>query len=107
MVIVPVRYTGRGLMKKHFSSVIATDACIINETRTTNSRTAPSLPAAPSKNGRWAQTEGLPLPLGVTWIEDEQAFNFAIYAEHAESVTLLLYSAHDFANPVLTFQFDS
>ena len=26
---------------------------------------------------RWARTEGSPLPLGATWIEREQAFNFA------------------------------
>jgi isoamylase len=60
---------------------------------------APKLPT-------WAQTEGSPLPLGATWIEEEQAFNFAVHAEDAESVTLLLYSANDFANPVLTVQFD-
>ena len=59
-----------------------------------------------SKHPRWAQTEGTPLPLGATWIEEEQAFNFAVFAEYAESVTLLFYSANDFANPVLTFQFD-
>ena len=40
----------------------------------------------------WAHTEGLPLPLGATWIQEEQAFNFAVCAEHAESVKLLLYS---------------
>ena len=47
-------------------------------------------PAAASQTARptWARTEGSPLPLGVTWVEDEQAFNFAIHAEHAESVTL-------------------
>lgn len=55
---------------------------------------------------RWEQTEGAPLPLGATWIEEDRAFNFAVHAEDAESVTLLLYSASDFANPVLTFQFD-
>ena len=54
----------------------------------------------------WTQTEGSPLPLGATWIEEERAFNFAVYAEYAESVTLLLYSADDLANPILTFQFD-
>jgi isoamylase len=59
-----------------------------------------------SKSPRWAQTEGTPLPLGATWIEEEQAFNFAVHAEHADGVTLLLYSANDFANPLLTFQFD-
>ena len=55
---------------------------------------------------RWAEAEGLPLPLGATWIEEEHAFNFAVYAEHAESVTLLLYPANDLANPILRFQFD-
>ena len=54
----------------------------------------------------WTQTEGSPLPLGATWIEDQQAFNFAVYSEHAESVTLLLYSASDLANPILKFPFD-
>jgi len=44
------------------------------------------------------------LPLGAIWIADEQAFNFSVYAEHADSVTLLLYSAADFSNTVLTFQ---
>ena len=53
----------------------------------------------------WTQTEGLPLPLGATWIEEEQAFNFAVYSEHAESVVLLLYSPGDLVNPFLTFQF--
>ena len=54
----------------------------------------------------WAQTEGSPLPLGATWIETEQAFNFAVYSEHAESVTLLLYSADELTNPILTFPLD-
>src|SRR5271165_3261624 len=54
----------------------------------------------------WAHTEGLPLPLGVTWIEEDQAFNFAVCAEHAESVKLSLYSPTDLAKPVLTFRFD-
>lgn len=54
----------------------------------------------------WEQAEGSPLPLGVSWIEAEQAFNFAVYSEHAESVTLLLYSARDLANPLHTFRFD-
>jgi len=46
------------------------------------------------------------LPLGATWIEEEQAFNFALYAEHAQNVALLLYSADDLANPIRTIQFD-
>src|ERR1700739_2605316 len=54
----------------------------------------------------WEQAEGSPLPLGVTWIEDDQAFNFAVHAEHAESVTLLLYSETDLVNPLLAYRFD-
>jgi len=59
-----------------------------------------------AKRPTWAQAEGSPLPFGVTWIEEEQAFNFALHAEHAESVTLLLYAATDVVNPLLTFRFD-
>jgi isoamylase len=62
--------------------------------------------AAITKRPTWAQAEGNPLPLGVTWIEEEQAFNFAIHAAHAESVTLLLFSGTDLVNPVLSFRFD-
>ena len=64
----------------------------------------PTQPVA--KRPTWAQAEGSPLPLGATWIEEEQAFNFALVAEHAESVTLLLYSASDLVTPVLSFRFD-
>jgi isoamylase len=78
------------------------EAVVDNKPASGAAPVAVSSPKLPS----WAQTEGTPLPLGATWIEDEQAFNFAVHAEHADSVTLLLYSANDFANPVLTFQFD-
>jgi isoamylase len=60
----------------------------------------------PGKRPTWEQSEGSPLPLGATWIEAEQAFNFAVHAEHAESVTLLLYTPADLANPALTYRFD-
>jgi hypothetical protein len=33
-----------------------------------------------------------PVAARATWIEDVQAFNFVVYAEHAESVMLFLYS---------------
>lgn len=59
-----------------------------------------------TKRPMWIQDEGSPLPLGVTWIAKEQAFNFAVHAEHAENVTLLLYSSNDLVNPLLTFRFD-
>jgi isoamylase len=55
---------------------------------------------------RWAATEGLPFPLGATWIEEEQAFNFSLYSKHAESVALLLYGSGDIVSPVLAHAFD-
>jgi isoamylase len=60
----------------------------------------------PVRRPTWEQVEGSPLPLGATWIEEEQAFNFAVHAEHAESVTLLLYTAADLVNPYLAYRFD-
>ena len=64
--------------------------------------TAPSV----ARRATWEEAEGSPLPLGATWIEAEQAFNFAVHAEHAESVTLLFYSPADLVTPLLTFRFD-
>jgi isoamylase len=54
----------------------------------------------------WEQFEGSALPFGATWIEQEQAFNFAIYAEHAVSVTLLLYAPPEFVTPAFTYSLD-
>ena len=54
----------------------------------------------------WERLEGTSLPLGATWIEAEQAYNFAIYSKHAETVTLLLYDAHDVATPLHSVPFD-
>jgi isoamylase len=71
-----------------------------------DSGTALTTTTAGTKRPTWAQAEGNPLPLGVTWIEEEQAFNFAVQSEHAESVTLLLYSSTDLVNPLLTYRFD-
>src|SRR5215467_12093375 len=62
--------------------------------------------AKPARRPTWEQVEGSPLPLGATWIEEEQAFNFAVHAEHAESVTLLLYTSVDLVNPLLAYRFD-
>jgi glycogen operon protein len=35
----------------------------------------------------WAGIEGSSFPQGVSWIERERAYNFALYSKHAESVT--------------------
>ncbi|MEZ6044042.1 MAG: hypothetical protein R3C11_00355 [Planctomycetaceae bacterium] len=54
----------------------------------------------------WAQLEGMPFPLGASWIKDQQAYNFALYSKHAESVELRFYSENDLSTPVRVFQFD-
>lgn len=53
---------------------------------------------------RWHAVEGTPSPFGGTWIEPEQACNFAIYSKHATGVVLLLYSENDVVNPVYTYR---
>jgi isoamylase len=54
----------------------------------------------------WAGREGSPYPLGAAWIEEEDAYNFAIYSEHATGVSLLLYLENDVENPVCRYQMD-
>lgn len=54
----------------------------------------------------WASVEGLPFPLGATWVPQEEAWNFAVYSEHAEQVTLLLYTEADPSTPVLAHRLD-
>ncbi|MGH9433088.1 MAG: glycogen debranching protein [Terriglobia bacterium] len=48
----------------------------------------------------WTAIEGSPNPLGVTRIEEEQAYNFALFAAQATGVTLLLYSDRDLLYPI-------
>ena len=52
----------------------------------------------------WAAAEGMPTPLGVAWIAEQQAYNFALYSKHATAVTLLLHGADDMVHPVVTYE---
>jgi isoamylase len=47
----------------------------------------------------WAEIEGSPYPLGVSWCEQTHAYNFALYSKHATSVHLLLFSNGDLQTP--------
>ncbi len=55
----------------------------------------------------WESVEGSPAPLGIKYISEEHAYNFALYSKHATGVTLLLYSCNDTVTPLdsYTFQF--
>jgi len=54
----------------------------------------------------WEREEGAPAPLGATWVESEQAWNFALYSRAATGVTLLVYDADDVAVPILALPHD-
>jgi glycogen operon protein len=54
----------------------------------------------------WASLEGLPFPLGAAWVPQDEAWNFAVYSEHAEQVTLLLYADADRSTPVVVARLD-
>lgn len=54
----------------------------------------------------WESVEGTPFPLGVSWIVPDQAWNFAIYSQHAMTVSLLLYSDQNIIEPLIMFRFD-
>jgi glycogen operon protein len=92
-------------MQAKRDSVNDLDHEVFPEARRVSDAHQPTPLSAP-KRPTWTEAEGSPLPLGVTWIEQERAFNFAVHAEFAESVTLLLYSASDLVTPVLTLPFD-
>ena len=49
--------------------------------------------------------EGRPWPFGVQWVEEDDAFNFALYSKHATGVTLLCYTEEDPTTPVCEFRF--
>jgi len=54
----------------------------------------------------WYASEGSAFPLGATWVEATQSYNFSLYSKYAESVTLLLYGEEDLITPVFTHKFD-
>ena len=54
----------------------------------------------------WYTTEGAILSLGAEWIAEERAYNFSLFSEHAEHVTLLLFGEDDPAVPLLEHRLD-
>lgn len=68
-----------------------------------------SVGASADPGGRatsWTRDEGLPRPLGVSWVPEERAFNFALYSKHAERVRLLLYREGELALPLAACELD-
>lgn len=63
-------------------------------------------PLRQAARGQWSAEEGQPFPLGVNWLPQEQAYNFAVYSMHAQNVELLLFREDDLVRPASVFSFD-
>jgi glycogen operon protein len=81
------------------------------------SMTAKSATSAPNRQACHGQghhppavtvelSEGEVLPPGACCIESEQAYNFSLYAKHAESVVLLLFAEDDLDGPLVEIRLD-
>jgi glycogen operon protein len=53
----------------------------------------------------WRSREGCPFPLGVSWIEEEEAYNFALYSKHGCQVQLQFFEDGELSVPVFEFNF--
>jgi len=51
-------------------------------------------------SNNWDKYEGTPAPLGATWIPQDDAWNFALYSKHAETVELRFYREDSLEHPV-------
>lgn len=54
----------------------------------------------------WELKEGAVWPLGSTWVESAQAYNFALYSKNSTGVRLLFYRREDPSKAVFGFRFD-
>jgi isoamylase len=50
--------------------------------------------------------EGTIFPRGASWVEEDRAYNFSIYSQHADTVVVLLFSEDDLVQPVLEYRLD-
>ena len=55
---------------------------------------------------RSASEEGAIFPRGAAWVDEDRAYNFSLYAQHAESVVVLLFSEDDLVHPLLEYHLD-
>jgi len=54
----------------------------------------------------WYEAEGSPAPFGSQWLEEQQAFNFALYSRDATAITLLHFKSGDLADAFLEIPLD-
>jgi len=44
----------------------------------------------------WHACYGSPWPFGVTWVAEQEAYNFAIYSKHARHMSLLFFTEEEY-----------
>jgi glycogen operon protein len=54
----------------------------------------------------WKRREGSPSPLGASWVESEQAWNFALFSRSATGLILMLLGQDDVKSPVFQLRLD-
>jgi isoamylase len=54
----------------------------------------------------WELAEGSPNLSGSVWDQETRSYNFTLFSKEANKVTLLIYNAEDFINPIYRFDFD-
>jgi isoamylase len=62
---------------------------------------------SPIRLDAWTRVQGSPTPLGATWVDSVQSWNFALYSTEATAVRLLIYGKDDFVNPIRSYDLDS
>ncbi|HRZ86499.1 MAG TPA: isoamylase [bacterium] len=55
---------------------------------------------------KWETDEGVPFPIGATWVDHLKAYNFSLFSKYATGVTLLCYTKVDRDVPVYEYRFD-
>lgn len=64
------------------------------------------VPACGDAMNGWITEEGSDYPLGVTFIPDEDVYNFALYSKNATGVVLNLYAHVNAMSPIYSYHFD-
>lgn len=58
------------------------------------------------RSNDWESRNGCPSPLGVSWVVRRQAYNFALFSQHAEKVELLFFTEESLTDAVYLHVFD-
>jgi isoamylase len=54
----------------------------------------------------WTKVQGSPTPLGASWVDSAESWNFALYSTEATAVRLLIYGRDDLVNPIRSYDLD-